>query len=523
MQKQLVAILAVFWGITAALGQENMTLKSNLQYDMRASDIWGWEDGEGNRYAIIGLLEGTSLVDITTPEFPVEVAYIPGPSSIWRDIKTWNNHAYVTNETAGGLLIIDLNDLPAFPDTLSYTGDSLKTAHNIFIDEQGIAYIIGSNLDNGGAVFLDLNGDPKAPVALGSYSTNYCHDVYVRGDTMWTAEIYVGQFSVVDISDKTEPVVLATQSTPTTFAHNCWLSDDGTTLFTTDEVSGAPVGAYNVADLSDIQLLDTYESSPGMGVIPHNTFYRDGFLFTSYYRDGVTVVDAHKPDNLIQVGHYDTSPFSSASGFNGCWGVYPYFSDSIIVASDIEEGLFVLEADFERAAYLEGILTDINTGGFLSGAQIEVLATENTVFSAVTGSYQTGAGSPGLYDVRISKPGCVTELFSGISLESGIVYELDAALNCTAVVDVQEMPANLLCSVQPSVFQETFQLSYQFLHPGSERFAVLTDMSGKMIETWQLTNLKGQITSGQSVYPGMYLLNIVEQGQQLEVHRLLKL
>lgn len=523
MRKQFLALFGLFLVVTAATGQENMTLKSNLQYDMRASDIWGWEDGVGNRYAIIGLLEGTSLVDITTPEFPVEVAYIPGPSSIWRDIKVWNNHAYVTNETDAGLLIIDLSDLPTFPDTLSYTGDSLRTAHNIFIDENGIAYIIGSNLDNGGAVFLDLNDDPKAPVALGSYSTNYCHDVYVRGDTMWTAEIYAGQFAVVDISDKSAPVVLATQTTPTTFAHNCWLSDDGNTLYTTDEVSGAPIASFDVSDLSDIQLLDTYESSPGMGVIPHNTFYRDGFLITSYYRDGVTVVDAHRPDNLIQVGQYDTSPFASASGFNGCWGVFPYFDDSTVLASDIEEGLFVLHADYQRAAYLEGFLTDINTGGALAGAQIEVLGTENTVFSGVTGSYKTGAGNPGLYDVRISKPGCVTELFAAVELESGIVFELNAALNCTAVVNLSEEPNAVFCSITPSAFSETFQLTYQFHDMQTERFAVLMDLSGKILETWSLTGFSGSITAGQSISEGMFLLSIMENGRQLEVHRLLKL
>ena len=68
----------------------------------------------------------------------------------------------------------------------------------------------------------------------------------------------------------------------------------------------------------------------------------------------VTIVDAHRPDNLIETGYYDTSPGSSGNGYNGCWGVYPYFSNSLIAASDIEEGLFILQPDYQRASHLEG-------------------------------------------------------------------------------------------------------------------------------------------------------------------------
>ena len=72
-----------------------------------ASDIWGYVDGGGNEYALVGLNDGTSIVDVTDPANPFEVFFEPGMNSIWRDIKTWDNYAYVTTEEPQGLLIID--------------------------------------------------------------------------------------------------------------------------------------------------------------------------------------------------------------------------------------------------------------------------------------------------------------------------------------------------------------------------------------------------------------------------------
>jgi choice-of-anchor B domain-containing protein len=501
--------------------QENVAFISRLGYDVRSSDIWGWESPEGRKYALVGLLNGTSIVDVTEPEFPVEVVFIEGPESIWRDIKTWNDHAYVVNETAEGVLAIDLSDLPAFPDTASYTENELQTAHNIFIDENGIAYIVGANILGGGAVFLDLTIDPLAPVFLGAYEEQYIHDCYARGDTLWAGEIYIGSFSVVDVSDKANPVVLARQETPSAFTHNAWLSGDGKTTFTTDEVAGAYVTAYDVSDLSDIRELDRYRSSPGAAVIPHNTFWIDSFVVTSYYRDGVTIVDAHRPSNLIETGSYDSSPFPSGDGFNGAWGVYPYFTDGMMIVSDIEEGLFVLDPTYTRACYLEGSVIDDAAGLPVAGATVEVLSTENAVFTSISGKYATGASSPGLYDIRVSKPGCVTAIIPGVEMETAVVNEFDINLTCTAVVDISHPQDELLFEVAPSPFSETFLVNFSFPSAQSVQM-VISDISGRRIEVLSLPSGKGSIECGRDLMPGIYFLECVENGERLLTYRVLK-
>ncbi|HIO66998.1 MAG TPA: choice-of-anchor B family protein, partial [Flavobacteriales bacterium] len=166
--------------VSGASAQLNMTFLGNYPYTPDLSDIWGHVDSLGNEYAIVGVQNGISVVDVTTPSSPTEVHFISGPNTIWRDIKVWNKHAYVTNEASGGLKIIDLSNLPdpTFPTVATYSGSSypFTKAHDLFIDENGVAYIIGSNYSNGGAIMLDLTADPMNPTELGVFDNYYLHD-----------------------------------------------------------------------------------------------------------------------------------------------------------------------------------------------------------------------------------------------------------------------------------------------------------------------------------------------------------
>ena len=88
---------------------------------------------------------------------------------------------------------------------------------------------------------------------------------------------------VVDVSNPASTNIMATQFTPDQFTHNCWLSDDGNTLYTTDEVSGAFVTSYDVSDILNISELDRVQSNPGSGTIPHNAFVV-GERFNLFYQ-----------------------------------------------------------------------------------------------------------------------------------------------------------------------------------------------------------------------------------------------
>lgn len=409
-------------------------------HNSELSDIWGWADGTGNEYAIVGINNGTSVVDVTDPANPIEVFYEPGMASIWRDIKTWNNHAYVTTEAQNGLLIIDLSTLPSNPNlaVTYYTGplgNEWYSAHNLFIDENGICYIFGANRDNKGVIMLDLS-DPINPIEIGSIDNWYTHDGVVRGDTLYMAHIEDGHMSIWDVSSKSSPVLLGQQFTPGNFAHNLWISDDADYIYTTDEISNGFIGEFDISDPTDIIQLDKIQSSPGMDVIPHNTHYMNDYTITSYYRDGVIIHDVSNKGNIVEVANFDTSPIYSGNGYNGCWGVYPWLPSGNIIASDIENGLYVLDVSYNRGCYLTGTITNSSTLAPINGASIEIMTTNIMDGSDISGSYASGIASAGNYDVIYSHPAYISDTMFGVSLLSAQTVVLDVQLDPIVTLNV---------------------------------------------------------------------------------------
>ncbi len=329
----------------------NMSFLGNLEYQYGLNDVWGYVDKDGNEFAIVGVVNGTSIVDVTDPTNPVEKVFIPGPTSTWRDMKTFGDYAYIVHDSfsngeSQGLLIVDLSDILSGSVSInSILSIDYSRFHNIYIDENGIAYLFGGDYDNGGVLMYDLNLDPENPVFLGSFEETYLHDGMVRGDTLWGSAVYDGLLMAIDVSDKTNPVIIGTVSTPHNFTHNAWVSDDGNTVFTTDEVAGASIAAVDVSDITNMTVVDQIQSwSPEINVIPHNTHVLGKYLVTSYYCDGVTVVDASDPTNLQEVAYYDTSD-STGGTFSGAWGAYPYLPSGNILVTDRQNGLFVLSVD----------------------------------------------------------------------------------------------------------------------------------------------------------------------------------
>jgi len=333
----------IFWTLIISFfvqGQNsnNMGLMSSLYYPQGLNDVWGYSDGD-HEYALVGTQTGLSVVDVTNPYNPTELFFINGTQSIWRDIKTWQNYAYVSVEESDGLLIVDLSDLTG--STYIYIDTFFTEIHNLFIDENGFLYAFGGT-PSSGVIILDLNGDPMNPTLAGAYNDYYLHDGMVRGDTLWGAAMYEGLFTVIDVSDKANIQTLSSYPTPCSFTHNVWVSDDNNYVFTTDEQSACFVAAYDVTDIYNITQTDLIQDWSLTGdVVPHNTHVLGDYLITSYYTSGVNIIDASNPFDLVEVGYYDTSPLSG-SVMDGCWGTYPYLPSGIILATDQQEGLFVL-------------------------------------------------------------------------------------------------------------------------------------------------------------------------------------
>ena len=427
--KRIITISLLMLQINFVFAQLNMSLLGQLPYSGKGntSDIWGYVDEMGNEYALVGLETGVSIVDVTNPSSPNEVFWTSGISTIWRDLKTYNDKVYVTNDYGGnGLKIIDLAPLPGNTNltVTNYTGSTypFQTAHNLYIDENGYCYLFGAK--NGGVdigtVILNLNLSPIDPnFEVGVYNDYDLHDGMVYGDTLWGAAIYEGFFVVVNVLDKTNPITMASKSTPSNFAHNCWVSDDSQILFTTDEKSNGYIASYDVSDLGNITELDRIQSSPGQNVIPHNTHFINNYLVTSYYRDGVIIHDVSNPNVMVQVGNYDTAPSLSGDGGGGCWGVYPWLPSGNLIASDINNGLFVLGVNYIRASYIEGTVIDSITTAPIDGVTIQITGENVSTNTNINGYYTAGISNAGNYTLTYAKPGYFTKTFNNVPFVSG--------------------------------------------------------------------------------------------------------
>ena len=420
--------------IVSGYSQLNMTELGALDiptiHETGLNDIWGYVDELGNEYALVGAMDGVSVVDVTNPAAPIEVSWIPGLNSIWRDLKTYGDYAYVTTEALQGLMIIDLSGLPGDTDlpVSIYNGpegDEWESAHNLY-QTDGYVYIFGAGRGNGGVIILDVATDPLNPIEVGVFDDWYAHDGYVQDDTAYFAHIYEGYFSVVDVTDKASPVLLGTAITPTNFAHNIWASEDGNFVYTTDEVPGGYVGAFDVSNPASIIALDKIQSSPGDDIVPHNSHVLGNYLYTSYYTDGVVIHDITYPYNMIEVANYDSSPLTSPTT-DGCWGMYPFLPSGNLLASDTEEGLFIYSAAEHQGSYLEGNITEFGTGLTLNNVEVTIGGTDINDFSNVLGDYATGIESEGLLLVDYFKVLYFPQTIP-IDFENGVIVEQDVVL-----------------------------------------------------------------------------------------------
>ncbi len=488
----------------------NIDLLGQLEHSYwgdKETDIWGYVDSQANEYAILGTLNGTSIINVTNPANPLEVQWIEGPISGWKDIKVWDHYAYVTNESEQGLQIIDLSNLPNDVTVSYYTGENegeagyFTTAHNLFIDENGYCYVVGTDAP-GRTLIFDLNQDPLEPPLVGTYDDKYVHDCFVRGDTLWACELGQGRVRVINVADKANPEIWGSVTTPGNYTHNCWLDDKGEYLYTTDEIFNGYLGAYDVQDIYDINETDKAQSSLSANAIPHNTFVHGDFLVSSYYKDGVTIHDKTNPNNIVEVGYYDTHP-DSGEGKLGCWGVYPFLPSGIILASDMDGGLFVLAPNYEKACYLSGMITDETTGTPIANANIAIVGTGTNESSNLLGHFEMGIKEAGIYDLEISKPGYETKSVD-VFLNNGVDLNLD-------FLELTPLPTIVNCP-----------------DPGAEEIIFYEDFESGVLEDWKIKSFDEDITwevievGGNS--PGnhaIYMNHYDYFGSQGEIDRLI--
>jgi choice-of-anchor B domain-containing protein len=330
----------------------------------RASDIWGYVSPSGREYAIIGLERGTAFVDITDPVNPAIAGHVVSPTSIWKEVTTYDQYAYVVTEAGGGMQVIDLHQIDQHQVTLTGTVTTLglNRTHTIRVNPStGFLYLNGSNLYGGGLVAFNV-ADPANPQFAGAWNTAYVHDSYTvrydqgpyAGKEISFACLGGAGLGVLDVTNKASMTTLSVTTYPNlTYCHYGWLDDARHYFYVNDELDeqvhpGLPTTTYviDVTDLAHPQYVSSFTN--GNSAIDHNPIGGDHFLFEANYRSGLRIYDIADPQNVQEVGCFDTYPADDQPQFNGAWGVH-LMPSGVIIVSDIERGLFVFDASLVTA------------------------------------------------------------------------------------------------------------------------------------------------------------------------------
>lgn len=329
-----------------------------------ANDSWGWTDPQdGKEYALVGVRDGVAFVDITDAVNPVYLGKLPTHtnSSLWRDVKTYNNYAFVVSEASGhGMQVFDLTRLRNVsnpPETFTEDAhyDGFGNAHNVVINEsQGYAYGVGTSTFNGGAHFVDIS-DPLNPVAAGGYSAeDYTHDAqvvtYNGPDTDYTGrELYFGsnedKVVIADITDKSNPQTISTITySNIAYTHQGWLTEDQSHFLLGDEIDELNFGFNTRTVVFDVSDLDNptfdFEYFGPTPATDHNGYVKGNTFYLANYKAGLRVIDISDiaNGNFVETGHFDVYSASDTAGYDGAWNVYPYFESGNILITSLKFG-----------------------------------------------------------------------------------------------------------------------------------------------------------------------------------------
>ena len=447
--KYIYTLLILLVATLSMTAQEdfNLELLANVDVGEAGNDIWGYVDSNGIEYAVMGSATKVSIWSLEDPTNPILRTEVTGDMSIWRDMKSFENHIYfTTDEGNDGLGIIDMTNAPDsisssyWSPELTIAGftDNLERCHNLYIDEEGYCYLSGCNIpeafNTNGIIILDLNQDPNLPVMIGDITGAYSHDVVVRENLLYSSDIRNGEFTIHDITDRSNPLELAAQQTSSDFTHNAWFSDDGRYLYTTDELENSYVDCYDISDLDNIFQTDKYRplETEGDGVIPHNAHYINDYVVTSWYTDGLVIMDVSDPFNIVKIAAYDTfKNEASLTGrwFDGVWGAYPWLPSGIVLASDISTGLYVFQPTYQRASLLQGTVTDAESSEAIGTANVRILDQDYNIASTdPNGDYAGGDIQAGEISIEFSHPLYLTDTLI-TTLVNGETVILDAQLD----------------------------------------------------------------------------------------------
>ncbi len=342
--------------------------------DNQYSGCWGWHQTSKNKeYAISGTSNGTYFIDVTVPASPSVSAFVPGKAGgTWREMKTYQNYCYIISDDAAPnkFTIVDMQYLPDSVHIVHSGKKYFERGHTIFI-EQDKMYIGGTTYSVGSSPMTVWSlATPTAPVLLRRLEQDfmpsiieYVHDMFVRNDTVYASAGYLGLF-MLRLEPNNTFTYLGSYSGYQDFGynHSSWLTQNGKYLVFCDENAERPVHLVDVQNPGNIQEVSRFKpTEPGLS---HNPYIiGNKIAVVSSYQDGLYVYDISNPQTVSLSGFFDTYPQGGVNTgtypghiYSGNWGAYPYLPSGIIIANDMQNGVFILNPN---AAYTTSVTNPV--------------------------------------------------------------------------------------------------------------------------------------------------------------------
>ncbi|HSH03839.1 MAG TPA: choice-of-anchor B family protein [Anaerolineae bacterium] len=439
-----------------------------------ANDIWGWTDeASGREFAILGRNDRTVFAEITDPINPVYIGQLPahdGVSTLWRDVKTYQNYALIVSESGThGVQIFDLTRLLTATPPSIFTNNAwyggIGDAHNIVVNEDtGYAYAVGSGVCSGGLHMIDIR-NPLTPTNAGCFASDgYTHDAqcvlyhgpdadYYGQEICFNAN--ADTLTIVDVTDKSNPIQIERVGYNNHgYSHQGWLTPDHAYMIFGDELDERNLGhntrtrIFNLTNLDVVPAPVIYDGPNG--AIDHNLYTRGHYVFESNYRAGLYILNTNDVanGNLNQVAFFDLYPGSNSSNFNGNWSNYPYFDSGTIIASHMEAGLFIFQPTIDPDFELKMDTFDINVCGTGSGQlpiQLDDMYGYNSNVTLSVSNLPAGV-SANFDNNTVTVPGTAT-----LTLNNTSAAQNDYIFKVTATDSTLTTDQYLRLSIQPAV------------------------------------------------------------------------
>ncbi len=315
-----------------------------------------WADGD---YAYIGgwgesFVHIVNISDAANPGPAVQYALPPGAQGSAQDVKVGNDLLFIGLEGGAsvGVHIVDVRD-PANPVGLvDIDIEGFNAIHNTFYDS-GHLYIVDSSSTRIGVVDLttfDPDNPPVGPITeltwlVTDVGVSKVHDITIQNGRMyasaWDSGLWI--YDVTDVANA-PPSFLGQTPDGGNNTHSCWPTANGDYVVTGEERNGGGIKVYRITEVGDaleLELTDTFAFPSEETFSVHNQTIVGYRLYNAWYAVGLQVFDIDSETGLLDfVASYDTG-----AGGLGNWGVYPFLGSDKVLASDANNGLFIINVD----------------------------------------------------------------------------------------------------------------------------------------------------------------------------------